>query len=66
MIGFEVTELKDLPKGEYFKLSPSSQKVWIKEDYQRNIKKYSCSNALDINNERFFKSEQVVYVNFEF
>ena len=62
----EVTELKDLSKGEYFKISPSSQKVWVKEDYQRDIKKYSCSNALDMNNERFFKPSQVVYLNFEF
>ena len=61
-----ITELKDLDKGEFFKLTPDSKKVWVKGDYDRSQKKFSCINAENINNERFFKSSQVIWQGFEY
>ena len=60
------TTIKDLPGGEFFKTSPTASKVWTKGTYERSIKKYSCINAEDINNERFIKGSQSVFINFEY
>ena len=65
-MNIETTTLKDLPGGEFFKKSPTASKVWTKGTYQRDIKKYSCINAEDINNETFLKGSQNVFINFEY
>jgi len=62
----EVTELRDLNKGEFFKLKPDSKTVYIKEDYFREEKRFSCAYFDDISKGRYLKPETVVYTQFEF
>ena len=62
--------IKDLKKGEYFTLKPieypKESIVWIRGDYERSEKKYSCSKFSDICHENFMKGDKLVYVDFEF
>lgn len=63
-------KLKDLKKGEYFTRKnieyPTEKQVWIKGDYDRQLKKYSCINFSDISREIFLKSETEIFVDFIF
>lgn len=43
-----------LKKGDYFRLK-NGKCQYVKGDYDRSSKKYSCFKADDINSERFFK-----------
>ena len=61
-----ITELKDLSNGDFFQLKPNAKKVWVKGEYDRSQKKYSCINAENINDERFFKADQVVWLGFTY
>lgn len=61
------TTIAKLKKGEFFKLSESdTAPVWIKEDYVRSEKKYSCTKFDDINHENWFKGTKEVFIDFEF
>lgn len=66
----EAKRIKDLKNGEYFTLKPIEEpkesQVWVKGDYERKEKKYSCTKWNDFCKEKFFKGVQVVYVDFEF
>jgi hypothetical protein len=62
----EVTQLKDLKKGEFFKLKPDSKTVYIKDEYFRKEKTFSCTYFDDISRGRYFKPDTVVYTQFEF
>lgn len=63
-------KLKNVKSGEWFTLKPieepKANQVWIKAHYVRSEKKYSCYNFDDINKERFFKSDKIVYCEFYF
>lgn len=63
-------KLKDLKKGDYFTRKnieyPTGKDVWIKGDYDRSLKKYSCINWLDINKEIFLKPDTEIFVDFIF
>ena len=62
--------LKDLKKGEYFTLKqiaePNENQVYVKGDYDRGSKTYSCYKFSDTNSERFIKGNKQVYINFVF
>lgn len=72
------TTLKDSKKGEFFTLKDFEEnanyegdvafekKVWIKGDYDRGSKTYSCTKFADSCHENFFKGSKVVYVGFTF
>ena len=61
------TTITKLKKGEFFKLSESdTAPVWIKGDYVRSEKKYSCKKFDDINHENWFKGTKEVFIDFEF
>lgn len=66
----EAKRIKDLKKGEYFTLKPveypSEKVVWIRGDYERSEKKYSCIKWCDMCHENFMKGDRLVYVDFEF
>lgn len=47
--------IKQLKKGDLFKI-PTSTKTWVRGEYERNMKRYSCTDYDDINLERFFRS----------
>lgn len=62
--------LKDLKKGEYFTLKqinePNENQVYIKGDYDRGSKTFSCSKFSDTNSERFIKGSKQVFIGFTF
>lgn len=62
--------LNQLKKGEWFTLKPieypKESQVYVRGDYERSEKKYSCSKWSDINAERFLKGTTVVYTEFIF
>ena len=66
MEAINVTELKYLKKGEFFKLKPDSRIVFIKDEYFREEKRFSCIYFHDISRGRNLKPKTVVYTNFEF
>lgn len=64
------TTLKNLKRGEWFTLKeieyPTENQVFIKGDYERSNKKYSCGKFSDISYERFIKGSTTVYTDFIF
>lgn len=63
--------LKDLKKGDFFTLKdygefPDDNKVYIRGEYERSEKKYSCGKFSDWNYETFKKGTTKVYVGFTF
>lgn len=62
--------VRELKKGEWFTLKPievpKDNQVWVRGDYDRVSKTYRVSNFDDVNRERSFKSDKVVYVDFIF
>lgn len=63
-------QLKDVINGEFFTLkpigNPKESQVYVKGVYDRKEKKYSCHKFSDVNDERFFKSDKIVYTDFTF
>ena len=62
--------LKSLKKGEYFTLKPIEEPkendVFVKGDYVKEDKKFSCTKFSDTNSEKFFPGTKQVYVDFTF
>ncbi len=65
----EKTKIKNLKKGEFIrrcvKGSPALR-VYVKGDYDRATKSYSCIAYDDINQEIFIKAEKEVFFGFSF
>lgn len=63
-------KIKELKKGEYFTRKnieyPTEKQVFIKGDYDRQLKKYSCINFSDISKEIFLKPDTEIFVDFIF
>lgn len=65
----EKAKIKDLKKGEYIKRSikrQPSNEIYIKGDYDRATKSYSCIAFYDINKEIFIKADKEVFYGFTF
>lgn len=61
------TTVAKLKKGDFFKLSESdTAPVWIRGEYVRSEKKYSCTRFNDINHEKLAKGDREVFIDFEF
>ena len=63
--------IKELKKGDFFTLKdygeyPAENRVYIRGDYERSEKKYSCGKFSDWNFETFKKGSTVVYTDFTF
>lgn len=63
--------LKELKRGEFFTLKdygeyPEDARVYVKGDYDRSLKKYSCTRFMDCNAETFRRGDLMVYVGFTF
>lgn len=62
---FHARPLKELKKGAWFTLKPIGEpkesQVWVKGDYDKIDKEFSCYSLDDINRERFFKGSKLVY-----
>ena len=63
-------QLKDLEKGEYFTLKeitePKENQVLIRGDYDQSSKTYSCYKFDDMNNEKFYNGNKIVFTGFTF
>jgi hypothetical protein len=63
----ETALLKDLPKGEFFKRKPDASKVYQRDTYNREAKKYDCTDTTDIwSNSLQLKGSTVVYIGFDY
>lgn len=64
----KVTDLKNLPNGEFFRLVDKngnvSKKTYIKDGYDRSVKKYEVTNAEDTNDFRYIKGDKKVTTEF--
>lgn len=58
-------KISELKRGELFRL-PNQSVVYVRDNYVRELKKYSCYKYEDTNHERFFKGDKLVEVDFEF
>lgn len=62
--------VKELKKGDYFTLKPIEEpkesQVYVRGEYDRSEKKYSCYKFSDVNAERFYKGDKEVFVDFIF
>lgn len=62
-----MVELKTLKNGDFFKLNnKENATIYVKGEYDRSSKKYSCYKYYDVNDERFFNGSKKVFVEFEF
>lgn len=62
-----ISELKELKKGDFFKLKDSdTATVYVRGEYDRSTKTYSCFKFEDVNDERFLKGSKNVFVGFTF
>ena len=60
-------KIKNFKKGDYFKLQDKeTAAVYVRGEYDRSTKKYSCYRYDDVAVERFFRGDKKVYVDFEF
>lgn len=63
-------ELRKVKEGEMFTIKelpePNQNQVWIRNHYDRASKTFSASNYADVNRERFFKPNRIVYTDFIF
>ena len=66
----EITTLKEIKKGEYFKLVNSKgvagATVYVKDDYDRSERKYMVTRFDDISSSRLLKGSQRVTTDFIF
>lgn len=66
----EAIKLSELKQGEFFTLKPieypKESQVYIRGEYIRSEKKYSCIKFTDINCERFLLGNKEVYTDFIF
>jgi hypothetical protein len=67
----QAIKLKDIKKGTFFTLKnygeyPPESRVYVRGDYERSEKKYSCYKFTNVNAESFFKSNRLVFVGFTF
>ena len=62
--------VKELKKGEMFTVKeiefPKESQVYVRGEYDRSSKMYSCYKWNDVNAERFFKGNKVVFTEFTF
>ena len=59
-------QLKDVKRGEFFKRKASSSIVYVRGEYERSSKKYSCYKFDDVNSKIFLKGSTEVYTDFTF
>lgn len=62
--------IKELKQGEYFTLKeieyPKESQVYVRGEYDRSSKTYSCTKWNDTCAERFFKGTKNVFTEFTF
>jgi hypothetical protein len=67
VFNMDLSIIKQLPKGEFFKLKDSeSSPVWVRGEYDRTSRTYSIYKFDDINHETFVRGSRSVFVGFTF
>ena len=63
-------KLKELKRGDWFTLkpieNPKESQVYIRDEYDRESKKYVCGKFSDISASRLLKGDTEVYTDFTF
>lgn len=65
-------KLRDLKEGDYFCLKSLGEKeakdsqIWIKGEYDKSSRKYSCTKFSDVNHEHLFDGNKLVFIDFIF
>lgn len=66
----KAVKLSTLKKGDYFTLKPievpAIYQVYIRDEYDRSLRKYDCYKYSDVCQCRSFKGDKIVYVDFYF
>ena len=62
----EERQLRDVKIGDYFRRKPDSKTVYIRGQYDRTEKDYSCINDMDMSKEIFLKGTTKVWVGFTY
>lgn len=62
--------IKELKQGDFFTLKPYDEpkesQVYIRGEYDKSTKKYSCVKFSDVNCERLLAGNKEVYTDFTF
>ena len=62
--------VKDLKRGDFFTVkpieNPTEKQVYIRGDYDRSTKKYTCTRFDDICTTRDFPGSKTVFTDFTF
>ena len=58
--------LKSIKQGDYFKRKVDAKTVYIRGEYCKASKAYSCIDAEDINKELMIKGDKVVVIGFTY
>jgi hypothetical protein len=59
-------KIEDIKKGDFFKLSETSTIVYVRDEYNREIKKYEAHKWTDMGAFITRKKGTIVFVDFEF
>ena len=58
------TRVNKVNQGTYFHLKDDDKSpLWIRGDYIRQVRKYSCFKYDDVNHEKLMKGGQVIYLD---
>jgi hypothetical protein len=63
---YSMKTIRELRRGEFFRLKPDSKKTYMRGDYDKSEKKFYCENFDDISDGRYFQSKKMVIVDFTF
>lgn len=62
--------LRNVKNGDYFTLrpveEPKESQVYVRGDYNRDVKKFDVSKFSDVNDWRLMRGDRIVYVDFIF
>jgi hypothetical protein len=58
--------IKSVKQGDYFKRKPDAKTVYIRGEYCKASKAYSCIDAEDINKELLIKGDKLVVIGFTY
>lgn len=62
----EKVRMRDVNKGDFIRRKPEAKDTYIKGNYDRSKKDYSCTSFWDINKEIFIKPTTYVWIGFDF
>ena len=59
-------QMRDVKKGEFIRRKPEAKATYIRGEYDRSNKDYSCTSFWNINKEIFIKPNTYVWIGFDF